>query len=206
MSDDAPADEAQADEADDVVADEAAPLLDALPVPRRRWRRTSIVLITVTALLSLATAWSLRGEVSYALSSRQVLDLDGEAPANRFVRTKATLDGDRAITFKRLFDSGQYRLAPVEGAEGLWVQYQVPKTFSGARFVAPSLVAGRYAAVSDLGLRYQGVASKLPVDGKVLIDGDDPTSGTWVLALELLLLSFAAWNLRSLWRLLRPIA
>jgi hypothetical protein len=60
--------------------------------------------------------------------------------------------------------------------------------------------------IADLGARHSGFRGALGgSDGWVLLDGNDPASSGWVLALEVLLLLFVAWNVGALIRVTRRV-
>jgi len=196
------------------VNDEA---LRELPKPKRPARTATLALMAVTGLLSLLLAFSLRHEAAFATERSSAVDLgsfveSGELAAHDggYVRVLVTPRDKPTAVFDRAFEKTSYRVTQV-GAER-WVIYPVPPSLDGPRFVPPALVAGRLVRVSDLGVRFRGVRNEMAAlsggtaSGWVLVDGEDPFTMGWVLALEALLLSFAAFNLLSLVRLLRPVS
>jgi len=102
--------------------------LEALPAPRRPWRRATLGALSLSALGSLLLAFQLRGEAFFALHSGPPVDL-GElsafhpsaANANTWVHGEGTLHPDGAVHYARPLEQDTYRLAQVEGNEKLWV-------------------------------------------------------------------------------------
>lgn len=191
--------------------------LRELPKPKRPVRTVTLALMAVTGLLSLLLAFSLRHEASFATERSAAVELGAFVESSElaahdgdFVRVRVALADQPTAVFERALESTRYRVTQV--APERWVIYPVPPQLDGPRFVPPSLVAGRLVRVSDLGVRFRGVKAEMAelgggtASGWVLVDGEDPYTMGWVLALEALLISFAAFNLLSLARLLRPVS
>lgn len=196
--------------------------LEALPPPRRPWRKLTLAVLTVTLLCSLALLLALRGELVFSFtagSPRGVGELSAFTPApgdaNTWVQGEGELERDGAIAYRRPLESDSYRLAPVSGARRLWVQVRVPWDDDDPdhkRFVPPSSFVGRLVPVGGGGLRLSQLGTAvaeagrpaLPGDAWLLIDGEAPATTRWTLGLGVLLLAFAAFNLFGLFRLLRP--
>lgn len=188
-----------------------------LPSPPTRAKTTTVVVMVATLLAASALAWSLHRDAFYALSNPVPIELGtlagGElAPGahDRYVRATVDPVRDAAIRARWLGDRDVHEIAPVAGADGVWVAYRVPASTSGPRFVPPSLVAGRLVRARDLGARYQGVASALEraaghPPSWVLLDGVDPHSSIWVLGLEALLAAMWLWQAGALVRVLRRV-
>ncbi len=195
---------------------EPDPELIALPAPPKRERTATIVVMAVTAVATLALAWSLRGEARYATSPGQpveVGDLSRLSPtadlANRYVRGGALLGAAGAIRYGRAAEGDSFRLAPVAGNEKLWVEIRVPEGFEGPRFIPPSSFAGRLVPMKDAGLRHAMLPGEvrdkakvdIPDDAWILIDSTSPRASRWALLLVALLVGFAAWNVVGITRL-----
>lgn len=191
--------------------------LRELPKPKRPVRTITLALMAVTGLLSLLLAFSLRHEARFATERSRAVDLGGFTEATElaahdggYVRVRVALTDRPTAVFERALESTRYRVSQV--APERWVVYPVPPQLDGPRFVPPSLVAGRLVRVEDLGVRFRGVEAQMAqlgggtASGWVLVDGEDPFTMGWVLALEALLVAFAAFNLLSLVRLLRPVS
>jgi hypothetical protein len=193
------------------------PELLALPSPPKRERTATIVVMTVTALATIALGWSLRGEARYAVSAGQPTelgDLSQLTPspdlANRYVRGSALLGASGAIRYGRAAEGDSFRLAPVAGNEKLWVEIRVPEGFEGPRFIPPSSFAGRLVPMSDAGLRHAMLPGEvrdkaktdIAADAWILIDSTSPRASRWALLLVALLTGFAAWNVLGIARLL----
>lgn len=196
--------------------------LEALPAPRRPWRRLTLVTMAATVLGSLALLASLRGELSFSLGGKAphgVGELSRFAPGprdeNSWVQGEGELSIQGAIAYRRPLDGDSYRLSRVNGAKNLWVQVRVPHDDDDPdhkRFVPPTSFVGRLVPAAHGGLRLSmldgAVADAgrppLPGDAWLLIDGEAPATTRWTLGLAVLLVVFAAFNLIGLRRLLRP--
>jgi hypothetical protein len=198
--------------------------LEALPPPRRPWRKLTLVVMTATLLGSLALAASLGGEVGFSLSSqrpRGVGELSAFAPRsgdeNTWVQGEGELEVKGAIAYRRPLEGDSYRLSRVSGTDKLWVQVRVPRDDddpSHKRFVPPASFVGRLVPADQGGIRLSQLESAiaeagrppLPKDAWLLIDGEAPATTRWTLGVVALLLGFVAFNLFGLQRLLRPAA
>ena len=198
--------------------------LEALPAPRRPWRRATLAALGLSAVGSLALAYGVRGEALFALSSGPPRDLGelsqlhpSSAEANTWVRGSATLHADGAVHYARPLEQDTYRLAQVEGNEKLWVQVSVPDDPAdpeGAHFVPPTSFVGRLIPVSRAGLRHSVVRAavadagqgKVADDAWLLVDGEAPQTTRWALGLVGLFLGFAAFNVVGLAKLTQKVA
>jgi hypothetical protein len=198
--------------------------LEALPPPRRPWRRLTLVVMSVTLLASLALGSGLRGELSFSLSGQSphaVGELSRFTPsvgdANTWVQGEGELEVQGAIAYRRPLESDSYRLSRVHGAQKLWVQVRVPRDDDDPehkRFVPPTSFVGRLVPASRGGVRLSQLGGAiaeagrppLPNDAWLLIDGEAPATTRWTFGLAALLVGFAAFNLVGLTRLLRPAA
>jgi hypothetical protein len=198
--------------------------LEALPAPRRPWRRATLAALALSALGSLALAFELRGEAVYALESGPPVDL-GElsqlhatsANANTWVHGNGTLRADGAVQYARPLENDTYRLAQVDGNDKLWVQVSVPQDPSdpeGAHFVAPTSFVGRLIPVSRAGIRHGVVRAavsdawqgKVRDDAWLLVDGEAPQTTRWALGLCALFLGFATFSLVGLAKLTQKVS
>lgn len=194
--------------------------LATLAAPPKWQRSVTLGVMLVTAVLSTLAAWSLRSEALYALSDQAPLDVGnlrdaalGEQHANRYVRAYANLERAPTVGYGRIAEPDTFQLAPVAGVDGRWVEHRVPDRLAGPRFLPPSRVAGRLVRVRDLGARYRGVAAALeqaqPAASErgawLLLDGVDPHAEQWCLALTLMLLAFAGWNVYGATHLIRKV-
>jgi hypothetical protein len=165
-------------------------------------------------------AWSLRSEARYATTLGQPTEVGelsklslGANVENRYVRGSGLLGSQGAIRYGRAAEGDSFRLAPVLGQDKLWVEIRVPEGFEGPRFIPPSTFAGRLVPLSDAGLRHQSLRdavadkteAKVPPDAWILIDGSSPRASRWALAMVIILLGFATWNLVSIARLVSRI-
>lgn len=196
--------------------------LEALPAPRRPWRRLTLATMTATVVGSLALLLSLRGELAFSLvggAPRSLGELSRFSPGaqdeNGWVQGEGELEVDGAIAYRRPLDSDSYRLSRVNGAKNLWVQVRVPFDDDDPehkRFVPPTSFVGRLVPADQGGVRLSQLGGAiadagrppLPSDAWLLIDGEAPRGTRWTLGLGLLLVGFATFNLLGLRRLLRP--
>jgi len=198
--------------------------LEALPPPRRPFRRLTLVVMGTTLLGSVALAAGLSGELAFSLWAKPphpVGELSRFTPraqdANTWVQAAGELEAQGAIAYRRPLENDSYRLSRVSGADKLWVQVRVPHDDDDPehkRFVPPTSFVGRLVPASRGGVRLSQLGTAvaeagrppLPGDAWLLIDGEAPASTRWTLGLAALLLGFAAFNLFGLMRLLRPAA
>jgi hypothetical protein len=198
--------------------------LEALPAPRRPWRRATLAALALSALGSLTLAFELRGEAVFALESGPPVDLGelsqfhaSSTHANTWVHGNGTLRPDGAVRYARPLEEDTYRLAQVEGNDKLWVQVSVPDDPGdpeGAHFVAPTSFVGRLIPVSRAGIRHSMVRAavsdawqgKVTDDAWLLVDGEAPRTTRWALGLCGLFLGFAAFSLVGLLKLTQKVS
>jgi hypothetical protein len=198
-------------------ADESAALeaKGELPAPPRRMRAVTLAVMGVTALCAALLATALLPEAIYAFRKNEPVDagrlLAAELSplAGRYVRARVAIDEAAAVRYRRFGEPGERRMVLAgQGPEGepRFVDYPVPEP--GPRFIPPTLVAGRLTRVSELGVRYRGLAAELErlaphsaTTGWVLVDGADPEGAHWTIGIELLLVAFFAFNVVSIVRL-----
>lgn len=189
------------------------PELQALPRPRRPWRRTTFAALALTACSALALGSCLLPQLNYTLqggSPRPLGDLQrvelNETLANRWVQGRGELASD-ALAYQRPLTQGEYRLAPLVDNPRLWVEMRIPSDLDPARFVPPSSFVGRLVPLAEAGLGYEQL-SELGLDANdswLLLDGESPQGERWVIGVLLLLFGFAGFSGFGLYRLLhRP--
>jgi hypothetical protein len=163
---------------------------------------------------------ALSGEARYAFSGGPPADLGnlthaspGPELSNSWVRGEALLGTEGAVRYGRPLESDTYRLAPVAGNKNIWVQIRIPAGMEGPHFVPPTSFVGRLVPATSAGLRHQGLVSsvseasneQIPEGAWLLIDGEAPPTTRWVLGVIVLFISFAAFSLYGLGRLLKPV-
>ena len=199
--------------------DDAA-VLDAAPAPPRRERTATVLLMLLTAIAAGVMAFALRGEARYAVSPGQPQEIGelttlqpGGDLENRYVRASGLLGTRGAIRYGRAAEGDSFRMAPIAGNPRIWVEIRVPEGFEGPRFVPPTTFAGRLVPLRDAGLRHVGLAATvreqtgidIPADAWILVDGSSPRASRWAVALALLFVGFAGWNLFGVARLLGKV-
>ena len=127
--------------------------LEALPAPRRPWRKLTLVVMSATLLASLLLTFALRGELSFSLSGKPphgVGELARFTPQthdeNTWIQGEGELEVQGAIAYRRPLENDSYRLSRVSGAQNLWVQVRVPRDDDDPdhkRFVPPTSFVGR---------------------------------------------------------------
>ncbi len=200
--------------------EELDPELLALPDPPKQALWATLLVLTVTALASVAMVFALRRDVAYAFASpvpRELGDLGAvvldNAKGNELVHGKAMLAGGGAIRYERPFDSGSYRLAPVVGHPNVWVEMQVPAGAESGRFVPPQDFYGRLVPFAKSGPKHRGLehaisdatGTVVPEGAWLLAEGERPENARWAVALVVLFSAFALWNLMTAAKLLRPV-
>ena len=163
---------------------------------------------------------ALSSEARYALSTSPPEDLGNlthakptAQVANTWVRGEGLLGTTGAVRYGRPLESDTYRLAPVAGNRRIWVQIRVPAGMEGPHFVPPTSFVGRLVPADAAGLRHQGLRESIAEAGQeampegawLLIDGEAPATTRWALGVVALFISFAAFSLYGLARLLRPV-
>jgi hypothetical protein len=196
------------------------PELLSLPAPPKRERTVAVVLMTLTAAAALWMGAALLGEARYALTPGRPVDVGdltsfhaGPDMANRYVQATGLLGTGGAIRYGRAAEGDSFRLAPVAGNAGLWVEIRVPEGFEGPRFVPPTTFAGRIVPFHKAGVRHVGLIRavqdqtevRVPDDAWLLIDGSSPRASRWAVALAALFAGFAAWNLAGVARVLSRV-
>jgi hypothetical protein len=196
------------------------PELVALPRPPRGERILSLGLMVATAVLAAVMAIGLVGDVRYALASAEPDDIGDlarftpdAAASNHFVRATGHLGGAGAIRYERPLEPDSFRLAPVVGNDKVWVEMRVPGRAVPGNFVPPTTFVGRLVPFEDAAFRYRGLGHSvqeatgavLPAHAWVLVDGATPTASRWTVALALLFVLFAAYNVVTIARILRPV-
>jgi len=195
------------------------PELQALPEPRRPWRRATLATMAVTAIAALGVATTLLPLASYGLRTgapREIGALThvqlGAGLANRWVHAVGTL-GPRSVEYRRPLDADRYRLTPSEGDPRIWVEVRVPEDVEPEHYVTPNSFVGRLVPVRDAGLRHAAVPGAveaalghpLPADTWILVDGEAPATTRWAIGFVALFVAFAAFNVWGVARLLRPV-
>jgi hypothetical protein len=202
------------------TVDEVDPELLALPDPPRRERTWTLLVLALTAVVSLAMAVALRRDAAYAFASDVPVDVGDlrelvgiGSTADRFASAHGMLGAAGAIRFERPFASDSFRLSPVAGRRDLWVMVRVPAGEENARYVPPAQFHGRLVRFDAGGLRNRGLrsiieqatAEAVPATAWMLIDGEAPSSAGWAVGLVALFVAFAAWNLAAIAKLVRRV-
>jgi hypothetical protein len=194
------------------------PELEALPEPRRPWRRATLGMLAVTALSALALAWSLGPLVTYAArrgGPEELGPLTGVQLAARraaaWVHTTGALSS-RGLEYRRPLDADRYRLVQAEGQPALWIELRIPSGIEPEHYVAPNSFVGRLTPLHHAGIRHAALPGAIesvygkppPRDAWLLVDGESPVTTRWAPPLSALLIAFAIFGVWGLVYLLRP--
>lgn len=197
------------------------PELLELPDPPKAERTATVALLLVTALASLAMVLVLMRDAAFAFAPQSASDLGelGSTPAaafvdNGYVHGTAMLGAAHAIRYERPMVAGSFRLMPVAGRPDVWAEVRVPEGGENSRYVPPREVGGRLVRFDEAGPRHRGLASavqqatgqRVPDGAFLLIDGETPASARWAIALVVMFLGFAAWNVAMTAKLLRRVS
>lgn len=191
----------------------------ALPDPPRGERTLTLAALALAAVASLAFAFSLRHDVSYALSRAEpvaVGSLDSaplsSLPSNQVVTATASLGVAGAMRFERPFVEESSRIVPVLGRSDLWVEFEIPRGEVLGRFVPPDPLRGRLVPFSAAGPHHRGIAGQLsdlrgplPQGAMLLVEGEEPSSARSAILLVLAAVLAAGWSLFTCVRMLRKV-
>lgn len=200
--------------------EEVDPELLELPDPPRKERRTTLVLLALSAVVCGAMALGLTRDASYAfggsaatgIGDLRSADASGFVP-NSYVEGTGRLGGSGALRYEHPFESDSYRLMPVAGRDDVWVEVRVPEGDESGRFVPPQEFSGRLVPFSKVGLRHRGLrggveeltGQKVPENAWLLVDGQTPDDARWSAVLSAMFAAFALWNVAALFRLTRKV-
>ena len=200
------------------------PELVALPRPPRQERTISLLLMALTGILAVFMTVALAGDVKYAFAGgapEAIGNLSRLAPAeamsNRFVRADGALHAEGAIRYHRPLENDAFELVPVAGNDRVWVELRIPSPPSASPAASPPAAppvtfVGRLLPMGDIAFGWGGLRRSLsaiagtpiPADAWVLVDGATPVASQWTVALAVLLVLFAGYNLITIARILRP--
>lgn len=198
----------------------ADPELSALPIPRRPWRRTTLISLGLSGLGALSLMVALRVHVAYALMGGQPVEVGALAQfqpnasqANTWIHGYGAL-GSPAVSYRRPLDPDRFRLVPLADNPHIWIEMREPGDSDPGFFVPPESFVGRLTQVKDPGLRHSDLLAALratgqatpPGDAWLLIDGESPASDRGMLGLAALLMGFAGFSIFGLYRLAAPVA
>lgn len=193
------------------------PELEALPEPRRPFRKTTLVTLGATSISALAVAASLVGPARFSLSAGPPKELPalthvqlGPEVENTWVHAVGELS-DSGIEYRRPLDADRYRLVRSAEAPKLWVELRIPGDLEPERYVPPNSFVGRLVPLDHAGLRYASVGDALEMLGEkrddvwLLVDGEAPATTRWTLGIIALFTGFAAFGAWGIARLVAPV-
>jgi hypothetical protein len=173
--------------------------------------------MVLTGLLAIFMTAALAGDVKYALAGdvpEDVGTLSALAPrdamSNRFVRAEGTLRAEGAVRYRRPLESDSFQLVPVSGNDRVWVELRVPPVPTGTPSAPLVTFVGRLMPIKSIAFGFGGLrrslstGASIPADAWVLVDGATPVASHWTVGLAALLALFAAYNLVTIARILRP--
>lgn len=199
--------------------DTVDPELVALPAPPKRELRLTVLLLAITALLSLAMSFSLRHELLYAIANAPVNHVGDLRTADLGVLAGKTIEGAArvgaagGIRYERPFVSGSFRLVPVAGRDDLFIETRVAEGAENARYVPPASFSGRVMRFDAVGPKYRGLRGALESvshtsispNAYLLVDGESPQTMRSAVVLAIVFVGFALWNLFAIAKLVRRV-
>lgn len=201
-------------------AEEVDKELLELPDPPRQERTWTVVLMVLAAIASVTMAVAIRRDVAFAFgpaAPQNVGELSTVAGTslqeNAFVRAHGTLGAAGAIRFERPLVEGSYRVAPVAGRTDLWVEMRVPEGGENGRFVPDAEFTGRVVRLSGAGLKHRALdgavsnalGERVPDDAWLIVSDETPRGARGSIALAIMCLVFAVWNVAAIARLFRRV-
>lgn len=195
------------------------PELEALPVPRRPWRRATLATMVAVAALSISAAWALLPTARFSLQKGPPRELGsltnvqlGAELENAWAHGEAEL-AERSVQYRRPLDPDRFRLAEVEGNRSFWVELRVPAGIEPEHYVPPNSFVGRIVPFAKAGLRHAALTDAIggafgrrpAADAWLLIDGEAPATTRWVWGLIGLFIALATFNVWGVVRLLKPV-
>jgi hypothetical protein len=194
----------------------------SLPDPPKKGRALTVLMLAVTALVSVCMVFALRRDVAYAFASSsaseagELLNVPPSALAsmeNQLVSARGMLGAAGGILYERPFVADTFRALPVAGRQDLWVEVRVPAGQENGRWEPPRRFEGRLVRFAAAGPRHRGLADAIagathepvPASAWLLVDGEAPQAARWSVALAALFLVFAGWNVFAIGRLLRRV-
>lgn len=191
------------------------PELLALHAPPQAQRLAALTIMAAAVVAAMALVLGLRGDIGYALSRSQPIDLGhvrtvdaSTLVSNSYVRLAGTPTIGHALGFTRGFGA-HYRVFPLAGQRTIYVQVRdgggesfVRSEYSG-RLVTLDELGGRYA---ELGRAMQGEAG-LPVTGAsfLLLADEPPGAYSWTLLVLLVCCAFVLLDVYFIVRWFRPL-
>jgi hypothetical protein len=183
----------------ELTADGLDPELLALPAPSPVARRLTLALVALSAMAALYMCWVLYPAARYAFADDRAEDL-GElslvAPSrlksNAYVCATGLPSFAFATRYTRTFDDGLHLLAPVVGAQGVWIDVRVARPENDAHFVPPSRFCGRLVAASDTSVLDRPPTGAAGERAQWFLLADQAPRDAWPAALLLVLFAVGA--------------
>lgn len=195
------------------------PEFEALPEPRRPWRRVTLGAMALTGISAITLASSLWSRVLYSVSSAEPSDVGAltsvqltERIDNRWVHGTGEIE-PTVVQYRRPLDSDTYRLSPLVGQPRIWVELRVPGDLEPERYVAPTSFVGRLVRLDHAGLSYTSIADaveattgrRLPPDAWLFVDGDAPSTSRWVIGVVAMLFAFTIFSAAGIVHLMHKV-
>lgn len=189
--------------------------LIALHAPPKAQRLVTLTVMAAAVFSALALLVSLRGDMGYALSKPQPVDLGdartlslSDLKSNSYVHVVGIPTVARAVRFTQGLGT-QYRVFPLSGQPKIYVKIE---DRGGESFVR-SEFSGRLVSFQDLGGRYAELATSmqrdagLPVtaDSYLLLAEEQPSSYLWTWLIGVFCLGFVLLDVYFIVRWFRPV-
>jgi hypothetical protein len=195
--------------------------LVALPAPSRTRGLTGVALMVTVLFLSAGLMVLYRGDLHYfAFATTVPRDLGvadrisvGDLEENEYVTLRGMPLAARAIRFRKLGQTGLFRVYPLAGQSKIFVErFSEDGTRSG-RGRPHGIYSGRMMRFADAGAGYKSVRQYLeqrmgtpvPDDAWLLIDGEAPGDRYWTVAMYAMLVFFFGFNVIVLFKHSRPV-
>lgn len=192
------------------------PELLALNAPPQGQRIAALTVMAAAVVCAMALVLALRGDMQYALSSAQPIDLGDvqsvsptRLASNSYVRISGLPSLAHGARFSLGLLGSKYRVFPLAGQRTIYVQVEDD---GGESFVR-SEFAGRLVTFEELGSRYAELArvmqrdDGLPVTGAsfLLLADEPPSTYRWTWLIGLLCLAFVLLDAYFIVRWFKPV-
>lgn len=191
------------------------PELLALDAPPQGQRLAALTVMAAAVVAVMALILSLRGDLIYALSRTQPVDLGevqsldpSKLASNSYVHVKGIPTVAHAVRFTRGLGT-HYRVFPLAGQRAIYVQIE---DTGGESFVRAEF-SGRLVTFNELGGRYSDLArvmqrdAGLPVtsDSFLLLADEQPGAYTWTWMIAVFCAAFVTLDVYFIVRWFRPV-
>jgi hypothetical protein len=191
------------------------PELVALHAPPQGQRLVSLTVMAAAVVAAMALVFSLSGDMRYAISRPQPLELGNARQleptaltSNSYVHIKGIPTVARSVRFTRGLGS-QYRVFPLAGQPHVFVQI----ADKGGESFVRSEFSGRMVSFDDLGGRYADLVKVMERDAGlvvgensfVLLADEQPSASLWAWVVGVLCAAFVVLDVFFIVRWFKPV-